>query len=95
MMMTEEELREEFRNVKDELNRLAQSEKPLTKEEKRLKFALEQSKDVLRRIKETKDKEDKMQEVRHTADYNLLKSYGKRHPLLLHILRIKLRGNIL
>jgi hypothetical protein len=93
--MTDEEMREEFQNVKEDLNRLSQSEEPLTKEEKRLKVVLHQRKDVLHRIKEAKDKDDKMQEIKNTADYTLLKSHGKRHPLLLHILRVRLRGHLL
>jgi len=93
--MTDEELRREFENVKDSLASLPHSDEPLTKEERRLKYVLTQREEVLLRIKEAKEKKDETREFKYSTEYALLTSLGEKHPLLLHIGRIKLRGHIL
>ena len=64
-------------------------------EEKRRKYILPLKKETLQRIKQAKEKKDRNQELKSNMDYALLEEYGEKHPLLLHLARMKLRGHIL
>jgi len=41
-----------------------------------------------------KEKKDLNQEIKCNMDYALLEEFGEKHPLLLHLGRIRLRGQI-
>lgn len=93
--MTDEELEEEIQNLTESIDKLSKSEDPLTKQEKRRKHILLLKQETLQRIKKAKEKKDLSQEIKCNMDYALLEEYGEKHPLLLHLARIKLRGHIL
>ena len=93
--MTDEELQEEIQNLSEAIDKLSKSEDPLTKQEKRRKYILPLKKDTLERIKQAKEKKDQSQELKCNIDYALLEEYGEKHPILLHLARMKLRGQIL
>ncbi len=93
--MTDEELQEEIQNLSESIDKLSKSEDPLTKQEKRRQHILLLKKDTLERIKQAKEKKDQSQELKCNIDYALLEEYGEKHPILLHLARMKLRGHIL
>ena len=92
--MTDEELQEEIQNLNEAMDKLSKSEDPLTKQEKRRKHILPLKRDTLQRMKQAKEKKDQSQEIKCNIDYALLEEYGEKHPILLHLARIKLRGHI-
>jgi len=92
--MTDEELQQKLQNISESLDKLPDSDKPLSKEERRRKHMLLLKKETLLRIKQAKEKKDLNQEIKCNMDYALLEEFGERHPLLLHLGRIKLRGQI-
>ena len=93
--MTDEELEQEILDMSEAMDKLSKSDDPLTKQEKRRKFILPLKRDTLQRMKQAKEKKDRNQELKCNMDYALLEEFGEKHPLLLHLARIKLRGHIL
>jgi hypothetical protein len=85
--MTDEELETLIREMSEEIDRLENSEKPLTREEKRQKTLLQLQKEALERIKAAQEKGNLSQEVKAGVDYALLKQYGKKHPLLINYIK--------
>jgi len=94
VMLTDDELQQELQNISESIDKLSKSDAPLTKQEKRRKHFLLLKKETLLRIKQAKEKSDVNQELKINMDYGLLTSFGERHPLLLHLARIKFRGQI-
>ena len=92
--MTDEELEQEIQNLSENIDELSKADS-LTKQEKRRQHILELKKETLERIKQAREKKNQSQEVKLSMDYALLEEYGEKHPLLLHLARIKLRGHIL
>ena len=92
--MTDEELEQEIQNLSEAIDKLSKSKEPLTKQEKRRKHILPLQKDILQRMQQAKEKKDRNQELKCNMDYALLEEFGEKHPLLLHLARIKLRGHI-
>ena len=92
--MTDEELEQEILDMSEAMDKLSKSDDPLTKQEKRRKYILPLKKDILQRMKQAREKKDRNQELKCSMDYGLLEEFGERHPLLLHLARIKLRGHI-
>jgi RPA family protein len=92
--MTDEELEQEMQNLSENIDELSKADS-LTKQEKRRQHILELKKETLERIKQAREKKNQSQEVKLSMDYALLEEYGEKHPLLLHLARIKLRGHIL
>jgi len=92
-MMTKDELEKALKEVNDELNRLANSDKPLTKEERSWRGKLQVRKAMLSEIKRAQEKNNKSSELYHTTLYEMLISWGERRPLLLffvsNILRVR------
>ena len=93
--MTDEELEQEILDMSEAMDKLSKSDDPLTKQEKRRKYILPLKKDILQRMQQAKEKKDRNQELKCSMDYGLLEEFGEKHPLLLHLARIKLRGHIL
>jgi len=91
--MTDEELQQKLQNTSESLDKLPDSDKPLSKEERRRKHMLLLKKETLLRIKLAKEKKDLNQEIKCNMDYALLEEFGEKHPLLLHLARVKLRGH--
>jgi len=93
--MTDDELEQEIQNLGEAIDKLAKAEGPLTKQEKRRRHILPLKKDILQRMQQAREKKDRNQELKCSMDYALLEEFGERHPILLHLARIKLRGHIL
>ena len=85
-MMTEEQLRELTQEVSEELDRLVDSEKPLTKEEEKYQKRLRIRKYVLGKIKEAKDTKRRGDELYNTTYYQMLVPWGEKHPVLFFML---------
>ena len=92
-MWTDEELKRTFKEVSDGLDKLSDSKKPLTKEERKDRGRLLKRKYILERIKEAKEKKHKGEEVYNSSIYDLLVPWGERHPFLMsimmHLMRVK------
>ena len=93
--MTDEELEQEIQDLSEAIDKLSKSDDPLTKQEKRRKYILPLKRDILQRMQQAREKKDRNQELKCNMDYGLLEEFGDRHPILLHLARIKLRGHIL
>ena len=92
--MTDEELQQEIQNISEAIDRLSNSDKPLTKQEKRRKHILLLKKETLQKIREARAKKDLMQERDLTVTYGLLTSMGEKHPFLTGFLRSKFRWHV-
>jgi len=92
--MTNEELQQELQDLSEGLDKLPDSDKPLSKEDRNRQHFLSLKKEALLRIKQAKEKKDLNQEIKCNMDYALLTEFGEKHPLLLHLARIRLRGHI-
>ena len=92
--MTDEEIQQEIQNLNETIDKFSKSDS-LTKQEKRRQYILPLQKEVLQRMKQAKEKKDQSQELKCNLDYALLEEFGEKHPILLHLARMKLRGHIL
>ena|GEM_PF-1632846 len=92
--VTDEELHQITQKISDELDKLYNSEKPLTKEEKRHRQILSLRKQTLQKIREARQKGDAFQERDLAVAYGLLTSLGEKHPFLATFLRTKFRWNV-
>ena len=92
--MTDEELQQELQDISESLDKLSNSDKPLTEQEKRRKHILLLKKETLQKIREARVKKDLMQERDLTVTYGLLTSMGEKHPFLTGFLRTKFRWHV-
>ena len=92
--MTDEELQEETREVSESIDKLSNSDKPLTKEEKRHERMLLVRRQLLDRIKEAREKNDKDQELKSTMEYALLTSMGEKYPYLIPLIRSRIGWHV-
>ena len=92
--MTDEELQQTIQGLQEAIDKLSDSDEPLTKKEKRRERILLLQKEALVKVKEAREKNDKRQELANMTMYGLLESWGEKHPILLHIARAKLAINI-
>ena len=81
--MTDEEITQATEEITEVLDRLHNSEKPLTKEEQRRKRVLSARKQLLRSIKVAREKSDRNAEIKMGIEYYLITSLGEKHPVLL------------
>jgi len=81
--MTDQELEETIAEISESLDKLFDSEKPLTKDEKRHRRMLQARKHLLRSIKGAREKGDRNAEARINVEYSLLTWLGDKHPVLL------------
>ena len=93
--MTDEELEKEIQEVSENINKLSDSDKPLTKEEQRRKQTLLLREETLKAIESAKKRGDLSREITMGIDYALLTSWGESHPFLTHLMRVRLRSNII
>jgi len=84
--MTDQELEETIAEVTESLDKLYNSDKPLSKEEKRHGRMLQARKQLLRSIKKARERHDRDAEVRTNMEYSLLTWIGEKHPVLLMFL---------
>lgn len=90
--MTDEQLEKLFKEVSEEIDRLAQSKEPLTKEAKRHRRALFLKKAVLDNIRSARAKHHTQEELYSLSLYSLVCSWGEKHPFLMTLLFMKFRG---
>ena len=90
--MTDEELTEEIQRLSEDIERLSKAES-LTIKEKRRQRILPLEKELLQRIKQAREKKDGNAEFRYGMDYAVLTTFEDKHPILMHLARIKLRWN--
>lgn len=88
-VLTDKELQKEIKGVSESIDKLSNSDKPLTREEKRRKKVLLVRKQILNMIKKAREKNDKDQELKSTIDYALLISIGEKHPYLIPLMKSK------
>ena len=91
--MTDEEISQEMKELDEDIARLADADKPLSKQERRRQNVNRLKKDTLLRLQQAREKNNLQQEIQCGIDYALLKSFGDRHPLLLHLAKIRLAGH--
>ena len=89
--MTDEQLQKLIQDVSESLDQLSDPDKSLTKEERNRKQILLLKQETLCKIKEAREKNQKDQEILHTANYGLLTSLGEKHPYLMHLIKSNLR----
>jgi len=92
--MTDKELQRAIQAVSRSLDKLTNSEKPLTKKEKRHSQILSLQKETLQKIKEARAKNDFMEERDLTVTYALLTSMGEKHPFLMGFLQTKFKWHV-
>ena len=92
--MNDEELQQKIQEVSESIDKLSDPDKPLTKKEENHKRVLLLMKETLEKIKTAREKGDKEQEMANIMNYGLLATYGEKHPILTHLMRIKLRSNL-
>lgn len=83
--MTDEQLAQALKEVDDNLNRLANPDKPLTKEEQGFRGKLLMRKNILTQIREAKVSNNKSAELYNTMIYDMLVSWGEKHPFLMFL----------
>ncbi len=93
-MFTDEQLQQELQDINEGLKELPDPDKSLSKEERKRKYLLLMKKDVLEKIKQAKEKNDKSQEFDSSIDYAVLTSFGEKHPILMHLAKMKFKWSI-
>ena len=89
--MTDEELQKTVQEISGEIEKLSAPEKPLSPAERKRQRLLLMKKDTLEKIQQARAKNNPRQEMRLSATYSLLCSFGEKHPLLLRLMQNKLR----
>ena len=90
--MTDVEIEEEIQKLSLDIDRLSKAES-LTKQEKRRKRILPLQEEILQRMKQAREKKDRSAELKYSMDYAVLTAFEDKHPILLHLARMKLRWN--
>ena len=98
IMMSDERLQQALKEAADGLDKLSNSKKPLTKEEKKDRGRLLKRKYILDRIKEAKEKNHRSEELYNSSIYELLVPWGEKHPflmfVLMHLLRVRWQSGL-
>jgi len=89
--MTDEELQKEIQDVCESIDNLPKSDKSLSKEERKCRAVLLLKKELLDKIKDAREKNDKNAELHHSMVYGLLTSWGETHPYLMSLVQSNLR----
>ena len=92
--MTDEEILKTIHELRDDIEKLSDSEKPITKEERRRKHILKLKEESLLRVKEAREKDNVSMEMKHLINYGLLDNMAEKHPVLAFFLRVKFRMNM-
>jgi len=91
--MTDKELQKEIRDVSESIDNLPKSNESLSKEERRRREVLLLRKEILNKIKDAREKNDKSKELHNTMVYGLVTSWGETHPYLASLVQSNLRWN--
>ncbi|MFC2013632.1 hypothetical protein ACFLU8_01960 [Chloroflexota bacterium] len=91
--MTDEELQNAIQDVNESIDNLPKSDESMSKEEKRRREVFLLKKDILYKIKDARENNEKDKELYHTMDYGLLTSLGETHPYLMALIKSNLRWN--
>ena len=93
IMMMDKELQRVLKEVSADIDRLSNSDRPLTKEEEKYRRRLLKRKYVLDSIKAAKEKNRRDDELFNSTVYEMLVPWGERHPFLMglvtHLMRVK------
>ena len=91
--MTDEELQKLIKEVSNDIGSLSSSPpgKPLPENERRRKEILLIKKEILGKIKEARENNEKDKELHNTIFYGLLTSMGEKHPYLMGLVKSNLR----
>lgn len=93
IMMMDKELQRVLKEVSADIDRLTNSDRPLTKEEEKYRRRLLKRKYVLDSIKAAKEKHRRDDELFNSTVYEMLVPWGERHPFLMglvtHLMRVK------
>jgi phosphoenolpyruvate-protein kinase (PTS system EI component) len=92
--MTAEELDQAFKEVNDQIDELPKSDVKLTSKQWRLQHRLFKQKDILEKIRKSKETQNTQHEIILLAQYNVLKDASTRHPIINFIMQLKLRSII-
>ena len=89
--MTDEELQKELLDVSEGVENLSKPDQSLSKEESKHKNVLLLKKDILEKIKDAREKNEKDKELHNAMLYGLLTSWGEKHPYLMALVQSNLR----
>jgi hypothetical protein len=78
--MTDEEIENLMQEASEQIDKLSDPEKPLTKKEKNRKAVLQLQREALKKMKLAREKGNMYQEMRATLDYTLITNYAEKHP---------------
>lgn len=92
IVMTDEQLQQALQEASAGIAKLSKSDKPLTKEEKKYRARLQKRKNILGRIKEAREKNQKEMELYHTTIYDFLVPWGEKHPFLMFFMMSMMRA---
>ena len=87
--MTNEEINELIQELSEEIDKLSDPEKTLTKKEKRHQNIILMERETLEKLKEAKEKGKSQQEYSLTVTYGLLTSIGEKYPFLIPFIKAK------
>ena len=89
--MTDQELQKEIRDVGEGIENLSMPDQSLSKEETKRKNVLLVKKDILEKIKDARENNEKDKELQNAMLYGLLTSLGEKHPYLMALVQSNLR----
>ena len=93
--MTGEELTREMKEVRENLQALADAEKPLSKSDEKKRRELNMRQKVLEKIARAQQQQHPRDEMYHSIVYGMLKSgWATRHPFLASMMMGKFRESI-
>ena len=92
-IMTDEDIQKAIQEVSESLDNLPKADDSLSGEERRRRAVLLLKKDILGKIKDAREKNEKDKELHNTMVYGLLTSWGEKHPYLMALVQSNLRWN--
>ncbi len=90
-MIPDENLKQMLRELAGQLDEFANSDRPLTGEEKKSRGIFRRRHMILSEVKRARDNRQKDAELFHTAVYNTVVPWGEEHPVMLFIMLIAMR----
>ena len=89
--MTDEQLQQAAKEVSGELESLSKSEESLTKQEMKRKRLLSLKLQVLKGVEEAKEMKDSRDEIYNAMCYEILLTWGERHPVWARFIMTSIR----
>ena len=89
--MTDQELQKEIQSVGEGIENLSMPDQSLSKEETKRKNVLLLKKDILEKIMDARENNEKDKELQNAMLYGLLTSWGEKHPYLMALVQSNLR----